>query len=645
MVTRPSTTRPAALLLALLVVASFALCLWYAGHELHSGRFWDERFSIQNVRGVLWSGWIRPVNGYYQTLSYLPQAVLLGSTEALHGWTGAEGLAVFRDDGSLSPTAFFLCRLLQSLYGAGCLVMTFILGRRLASPAVGLLGALFLAATPWHVQASAVFKPDVLLALTVLVAVWWSLRALEAPSLRRFALAGGGVALALSAKLTGAVAAIPVAVAAFGATGTWRQRLARLLAAGGAGGALFVLLNPYFPIYPSFFSRNLDHYARRAESYGGTRLEVLLQQVELVAGPSVHGPIVGGLALGAGALFGLHLVRRARREGLPAGADGWVFLSFPVAFGLAYAAFTSHFKGNNFVPLFPFTSLLAAWGVAGIWGRVVRSSTDRVRRRLTALATAGLVLALAPRPFLFAYREVVPTTEEVALRFLVSRLRAAEEVDVRAVLSDRGDDAGEGLLVGGPPPDLDLVLVPMDPSTGVGGPVPDRADGEIVTAARLEGEGGERFWSRVARVPPGSVRRFEAGPFRARGPERIAVAHPWRQVGPGTALPGGRQPASGRGWLFSLPSGLGPGEVVSFVVWGEPSGVEPALELGDRRLPLWRIWRSGAARTFASERIRLDVPTGTVRLLGIGDGSGEEPGSEAPPGVELLRWAPPSAHP
>lgn len=528
---RPSSAGSVALLLGLLTLASLALEVWYASHALHSGRYWDERYSLANVEALLSGGSFRPAHGYYQTLSYLPQAAVLAASRGLHRATGIERFAVFGPDGSFTPTAYLLCRLLQALYGAGCLLMTFVVGRRLFSPAVGLLAAFFLAVTPWHVQASSVFKPDVLLMLTVLVAFWWSLRAAEEPTLRRHALAGCGVALAVSAKLNGALAGVPLLVAAAGSEGRWRQRGLRLLGAAGAAAGLFVALNPYFPMYTAFFTRNLERYTEAAAKYGGSRAEVLGREIGFLTGETVHGPIVGWLALAAGAVFAWRLLRgagRAQAESLGRHAAGWMLLSLPLAYSLAYAALTPHFKENNFLPLLPFTSLFAAWGVGTAWRRV----TDRLpalrRPRWQTAAAALLVITLAPTPWVFAYRQAVPSTEELARAFLLRRLREHGTTEGRRIYSESWpSEIAESSV----PPSFDalersgVVVVPVESLPALTRTELRAADGEIFSLTRLlEGAGDDFYWRRSIGVPKAHVRRFEPGLFVARGPGRLAIA-------------------------------------------------------------------------------------------------------------------------
>jgi Dolichyl-phosphate-mannose-protein mannosyltransferase len=518
---------PLGVALGLLLAASLALSGWYGSFGLSAARYWDERFSVDNVRALLLGGSLRPANGYYQSLSYLPQTALLAAVGAVGRWSGSDALEAFDGRGRFTPTGYLASRLLEAVFGCGCLLLVFLLGRRLFSPEIGLLGAFLLFATPWLVQAASMFKPDVLLALTVLLTVAWSLRALERPTLPRFALAGCGVALALSTKLTGGLAAVPLALAAGLSVGTWRQRAGRLLAGGAAALALFALLNPYFLLYRRYLTLNLEIYSRKAGTYGGTHLGVWREELGFLLSSGTHGWALGALGLAAAVAFAVTLVRsRADRRRR---VEGVVLLAFPVAYSLAYAAVTPHFKGNNFLVILPFSSLLAAWGLARIWAAAGARLPLLGRPWAWAPPTLVLVAALAPAPMLYAYREALPSTADLAASFFAHRFGGRRSdvhrrvyVEEEATAADRAVAAAAGRV------GIDLSPVPRLDALPRG--VLDAADGEVFLAGRLSGEGADFFWRRISRADRASVRRFAPRPFRAWGPALVGIAHPRREV-------------------------------------------------------------------------------------------------------------------
>jgi hypothetical protein len=208
--------------LALLLAWSLALRVWLATPRLDGSRFWDESYGVYNVYGLLARGQLRPLNGYHPGLSYLPQAALLGASEGLHRLTGRPAFAVIAGEKELTPTGYLLCRLVQALAGTLSLYLTFSIGRRLASPGVGLAAALFLALVPWHLRQSVIFKPDIELVACSLLALRASLAAADRPDGRTSLAAGAAVGLALAAKFNAAPAAVPLGIALLGGGG-WRR--------------------------------------------------------------------------------------------------------------------------------------------------------------------------------------------------------------------------------------------------------------------------------------------------------------------------------------------------------------------------------------------------------------------------------------
>ena len=214
--------------------------LWFARTGLDPSRFVDERFVLDNVRGVLADGSLRPVNLYYPGLGSLLQSLLLGAADLLARWSGHGGETILHD-GRFTPAAYFLGRGLQAAIGVLTIYWTCRLGRRLLSPRAGLLAALALAAVPLHVRQSAVIKPDILLLLGLLVAAEATAAAIASGTLRHFLGAGAAVGLATAAKYNGVTAALPLALldSSHGAARPRRPR-----PAGGGGGGLAPRLRP-----------------------------------------------------------------------------------------------------------------------------------------------------------------------------------------------------------------------------------------------------------------------------------------------------------------------------------------------------------------------------------------------------------------
>ncbi len=633
-------------LVALVVIAGFGLRVWYASWGLDKSRFYDERFSFDNVRAVLAEGSLEPANGYYPALSYLPQTALLALAERVFG------VPVLVDGYRFTPAAYLICRLVQSLYGALSLLLVFLIGRRLFSTEAGWIAAAFLALTPFHIHASAYFKPDAPLVLAVLAAFYWSLGAVERPSPARYALAGLGIALALSSKLTGGLAAIPLVVGTIAAG--WRdlRRLGLLALAAGVSLAVFLAANPYWRWYLHWLGVLQREYVRKAGGAEASHWAVPGKAVGFLVSPGVHGPIVGflgvaGIAVLAWTLFATARAVRAERVDRSAAVGRAMLVAFVVLHVTAYAVVTPHFKGNNFLPVVPFTALAAAWLLAsGIGLAATRFGTADAGTGTgagTAAVTGVLAVALAaPLGFGYVYDSLVPTTWDLARQFLRERLDDPGEGGAVPVLYRERWKASrvlwEGERVAG---GENAAVVETDHLASAGAPALDRADGEVFLAWRLEGEDGAFYRGRLETAAKRATRRFEPLLFRRRGPPLVAVAHPWPPPAAEVGLEVAARADGGPGWAAPLPADAA-GEIVSLALWVPFAKLERST--GTVRIGLGGTWveprwigRRRNGHLFATERMPLPGGAVEAELAGVARaGRGR-------PALVLYRWVSPAA--
>jgi Dolichyl-phosphate-mannose-protein mannosyltransferase len=612
----PGASRRWSLLLFLLLAWGLALRVWLATPDLTAGRFWDERYGIENLRALLQDGQLHPVKGFYPGLSYLPQALPLAAAGALYRLTGWRSCAVFDETGEMTPTGYLLCRLIQALAGTLSLYLTFRIGRRLFSSGVGLLAALLLASMPWHLRQSVEFKPDILLTAACLLAFERSLIAAENPDRKSFALAGSAIGLANACKLSAVPIAVPLMVAAL-AGARWRdwRSWGRLLWAGGASVAVFLFFTPYFALDFHFYwkqnGNTLRSYAQSAMSRGGSsHLSTLWTALGAPLGEGYHGPLIGSLALLGLAIWTVRAVRppgpavpRMQRFGAAMAA------SFVLAFILFYSIATSYPKANNWLPLAPFTSLAAAWVVAQAW-KALASRLPFLRRRVAVVAMAGgfSLLFLAPAT-LNVYRNAVPTTLEVARRFLAGRLAPQPG---RSFIFERG-----GAPAFRRPARSGTFFLPVERLDGFTPARLDAADAELFLAARLEDEGRRFYEQRLAAAHRNEAVHLAPALFRARGPELLLILHPWHLAGAWSLVR--LEPQADRSRCFGrTPGGLRPGETFSLEVdlprWRKPSLVRRILIDGQ---PVdWDVvGREGHRRRLFTQRFPVGDSGAAVTLL------------------------------
>ena len=659
--------------LAALVGIHLLLRVAFATVDLHGDRFWDERFGLENLSSLLVEGRVKPANGYHPTLSYLPQAAVLGVVEALYRVTDDERLRLFvpveTESGrrarrvDYSPLAFLLCRLVQAVFGAASLLVVYLVGKRLFSAPAGLLAAGILGSMPWHVRQSTIFKPDILLLLLIATALLLFLRAFEQPTPRRFALAGVGIGLALAAKFNAAPIALPLVVGAAievlrgGSAGLWLRRVA---IAGAAALATFLVLVPFVLIEPQIyledFSIILEDYEEKGDTRaGGSSLVALARGVEALLSDNFFGAAIGAVACAGFALLSFwpwpKSASPAQRHGRAMTA------SYALGYAASYGLATANPSPHNWLPVTPVFALFAAGLVAEIWGRftgrsAVASSRSHGSQWLAASALAVVVVALTVRPTRYVYETVVPATADRAAQIVFDELGGEEargepriaaiesQIDLPRIVGGSRSAASPGIERWSA---RDSSEPTVEPTVEPGASDPRLADAVVF----LERGGYTSGHS--------SVRTSSADPawLRARGPALGVAFHLWVQVGSPETLewevgPDGRivaelpvaAPAQISGssaethWSFEL-----------LVRAEEPAPELGGLVLGAERLPWLRAGR-------VARRFRYLTPR--VATIASGDGPGDAPSvrlelrpADHPDAdrIELrrYRWAPPGS--
>lgn len=634
-----------AIALTLILVSGAALRVRYALPGLDSHRFWDERYSFENVRKVLDTWSLEPASIYYPSpLQTWPQALTLATSRWLYEEHGVESARLLHPRGWFTPTAYLLVRVISVVYGTLTLAVVFSIGRRLVSPGLGLLAALALAALPLHIHASSMFKPDVLLVLCVCLAFQLSLTAIQRARWADYALAGFAVCLAMSAKVTGALVGLTLAVGTVFVGWRDRQRLAKLALAAATGLASFLLLNPYARHYPAYTDHLQADYARRAALQGASRLDMPGALAQLLSGPQVHGPVFATLALLGLSWLGLTLWRAQATEPpdlTPEGrAHRAMLAAFPFLYAGAYMAATPYFKSNNLLPIIPFTALAALWLVRAIWFYLARRSPRLRSAPARHLGTAVLCFALALPGPLSVYRTLTPTTFDRALAFVA---HAPGPQLGRVLVTERAAEPATVWRASTDDPARGPARIRVERLEEIERRRLDRADGEIFLARRL-GDAGPGFYERrFARVPEEHRTVITPRLFELRGPPLAAVRHPHRLAAPPVRLPMSPcPPGQLPSYEGTLPDGIDPGQLISLVAvvpWGvvERTGGTPLVEVAGSAYHLQEAFRDGWTVTLVTERFVLGSSGRGVRLP-----TGRAREGEKAVELELRRWRQPA---
>lgn len=632
--TRP-TPRWIRIALALLLLLNLALRVWNGSAILDTTRFFDERFSFRNVGMILLEGKSTPSNAFYGSLSYLPQTAVLYVSQELHELTGVEWLAVRTEHASdgWSPTAYFLVRSVCALFGMLSIWLTFFLGKRLFNAEVGLLAAVFLGAFPRHILASTEFKPDILVVVFVVLTFLWSLDAIREPTRRRILKAGCGVGLAVATKYTGVGVAIPLAAGLL--WDGWRKKKIwlHLVGAGVVSILTFLVLNIHIAVIVAYLPRIWRIMETKGEASGDSHFDVFLREMSFLV--HHHGPLLALFALVGAVLLAVRIwqpqVDRIRR------LEAVMVLSYIVGYSLLYAGATKLFKGQNYLPVAAFTSVLAAWTVLGAWRFLAARWAFLSRLPVVLLLWGAGVAAIYAPTVTIIYKDVVPTTMELAQDFLRRELRPPQlrhvyyereegEADYykKRQVALRVSTSGGHWLVALPSPQL---LDRREEEL-------DLADAEIFTAPYLE---DPRYLRRVLTGTKSA--RFEPSPFRAFGKPLVVVSHPWRLLGEPEVLPFER--SEGNRFHMELPSPLQAEDVASLSLWlPRRTGKVKVrqFEVNGREFRLFQTRSGGKRAHYITRRIPLGHEVSTLELS-----FDPELRLEGEIIIRLCRWAAPRA--
>lgn len=448
-------------------------------------------------------------------------------------------------------------RLPSVLVGTATIAAAYLLGREAGGRRVGLLAAILLATSYWHLSLSRMGFRAVWVPLVGALALALWLRGLRTGRVAPLAGAGLALGVGLYTYLAARLLPLPLALAAAWARRGWRALLVPLVVAAVVG----LPIGLYFLRHPELFVERVENVAGSGDTSPLGRLFAGLgtyvwagdpQPRHNLDGQPVFGPIAGALFL-LGVLVCLRRWRDARYVGLLATA-GLMLLPQALASG------EPHFL--RAVGVLPAAQTIAAVGLDRLLGRVER-----------AAARGGLVAALA----------VLWTFATARDYFVVwAPSRPAYEA-----FQGAGRDAAA--LLATLPPDLPVAagspIYASQPTYYLDVPRPPRAAFDGEHAVVLPADGG----AVVVPSPPGLL-----GDVRARlGAEELSLGR-WRDPDghPAAAL---YLPTSASFELLrTLPARFG--DVVAFDGYDLPTVARPGQAV--RAMLGWRVLRPGPPGLF-----------------------------------------------
>ena len=413
--------------LALALVLALCLVLrWPLGSlELEHYVGPDEGEVVENVLEMMKTGYLHQRHPGYPGLHFYIQMLPAAGHLLLASWRG-EGDSI----AELPRQGFYVAArrttLLAGWLGAGFL---YPVGRRWLGRGLAGLAAALVALSPMPFLVSRAVSPDLMLMLFVVFSLALTLRLLEKPSRRSFALAGVGVGLAAGIKYTGAFL-IASFLAAWLLCGEWRSFWKRALLGGAAALGTFMVASPYTWLDPASTFRGLGmHFGYYQAAEGNGAYDLLRLTVASGLGlPAALAALVGSISI----------LARADRRGL-------VILAVPLTYLLVFSFFERAYSRHAVVVL-PYFALLAAHGLSPIL-----SSTRARWLSVLALISVLAVPAWGSFRLAVAVRRVTPadraaewieahlpagsrilqdqfTTRVDPLRYRVHRLRVEERV-------------------------------------------------------------------------------------------------------------------------------------------------------------------------------------------------------------------------
>ena len=369
-------------LLAAILAVGFGLRVWGISAGLPQSYVSDEYDFVHAVLRMMKGGDLNPHAWYHPTLQpYLALATytLVFLLEVPHGrWSHVAQIT--------EEDMLYWGRFVGVMAGTATVLVTFLLGRRLFGPRVGLLAAALVAVFPATVQHSQYNKPDPVVGLMTAVSVLVTLAYLERGGNGRALAAGLAIGLTASAKYNGILVVVPfVMAAAFRLRG--RLLVAPDLYLGAAGSLLGFLIGcPFFLTELHLF---LDHMADDLYTYaysGRPGAEGVDNWASHGAYTSRYGAGYWPTRMGlAGLALTLYRIDAARA----------VFLTFPVLYFGYYGSQRINFRGN-LLPIYPFLAVLAAYATAELLAWLGRTRLGRVRVAVPLAAAALLTLLVAP---------------------------------------------------------------------------------------------------------------------------------------------------------------------------------------------------------------------------------------------------------
>jgi hypothetical protein len=377
-------------ILIVIVALGGGLRLWGIGFGLPYLYHPDEGVPVRIALQILHTGDFNPHFFHWSSLLFYANAFVYGMYFIFGRLTGrfvspsdlpSPDIVSIAVGKTAMPEEFLLSRGLTAVVGTLSIIGVYLICRRMSgNRAAGWIAALFLAVEPLNVLHSHYIRPDTFVVFFVLVTVYYSFKIVSDPRLENYILAGICAGLATSFKYNAALVCIPILVAHlihFGVRGLSRKEI---YWAASISLVVFLLTTPYAVLDWQHFLQMgpLDAARIYATGHTGAEGDTLQWYINFLSG------ILGWmLLLVLGEIFAI-LFKREKQ--------GWVLLSFPLAYFLLINFYTVHFD-ETALPVMPFLLILSAQMIVRICRQAVQLSSAQRRLAWLAAGVGTLVLA------------------------------------------------------------------------------------------------------------------------------------------------------------------------------------------------------------------------------------------------------------
>ncbi|MBN9388661.1 MAG: glycosyltransferase family 39 protein [Chloroflexi bacterium] len=337
------------------------------------------------------------------------------------------GQGRYSDLQNLPTEGFFLVgRVVSATLGTATVFLTYLLGRTLYGPAVGLTGALVLAVLPLHTEHSHYVTPDIIVTFFTALTLLFAAYVFRTGQRKWYLWAGVAAGWTTGSKYNVAIVLVSVVLAHFLASKNRRGKFGWLVASVALAAGVFLVTTPFAVLdLPGFLNEmafQIRHYtilghgsASEAPSWSAYLqdfwLEGFVFQASIVA--------VGGV------LFALFRQRRA----------DWLTVSFPLLAYFFFSAAKVHFS-RNLLPLLPSLAVLSGVLLVAVAGWLVGRWPGFKAGKWRFAWQSGVVLVLFAGFFFYAGLHSVltdrffaqPDTRQLAAQWIVADIPSGSKI-------------------------------------------------------------------------------------------------------------------------------------------------------------------------------------------------------------------------